>query len=187
MFSNREINKVVLIGNKYFFQDTFYLQGRCNYNFTQICPCSFYNLPTGFLTTRFVRNDSLLEEIQVLSDFKCEHFKRYAKYTHSEDCLDECRHVEYVSDVSTTQLSQAFLSRLSKGPTHNNETKYITFTVYYKNFDFTRIAYHGKVISFSLYIYIFFSPSPFLCFWDFTVFVDTASTSDPWNGHPSKC
>ena len=145
---------------------------------------------TGFLTTRFVRNDSpnvFLEEIQVLSDFKCEHFKRYAKYTHSEDCLDECRHVEYVSDVSTTQLSQAFLSRLSKGPTHNNETKYITFTVYYKNFDFTRIAYHGKVISFSLYIYIFFSPSPFLCFWDFTVFVDTASTSDPWNGHPSKC
>ena len=63
-----------------------------------------------------------------------------------EECLDECNYIEYITDVSTIAMSDAYLKHFSVNAS-------ISFTVYYKTFDITKISYHGKV----QYIIIFWS------------------------------
>ena len=65
-----------------------------------------------------------------------------------EECLDECHLNEYVATVTTTQLSLAFITYLNylNSFTYTTETaEFVSFTVYYRTFDNTVIAYHGKV------------------------------------------
>ena len=62
-----------------------------------------------------------------------------------EECLDECKLIDYTAKISTTKLPQTtldFKPTLFHDP---NDTNYVLFTVYYRTFDYTRIAYHGKV------------------------------------------
>jgi len=54
----------------------------------------------------------------------------------AEECLDECKYMEYTTDVSSTKMSEAY---------HKLKNFSISFTVYYKTFDITKISYHGKV------------------------------------------
>jgi hypothetical protein len=46
-------------------------------------------------------------------------------------------------DVSTTKLSAAVLSDIG-----SPGDSFVTFNMYYRTFDVTRIAYHGKVTLF---------------------------------------
>jgi hypothetical protein len=70
-------------------------------------------------------------------------FFRMTNFTAREPCLDECSHVEYIADVSTTKLSAAVLSDIG-----SLGDSFVTFSMYYRTFDVTRIAYHGKVTIF---------------------------------------
>jgi hypothetical protein len=67
----------------------------------------------------------------------------------AETCLDNCKAIDYVAKVSTTKLSKAFSQNLSLLAKNPNTTSYISFTVFYRTFDITRISYHGKVMYFS--------------------------------------
>ncbi len=62
-----------------------------------------------------------------------------------EDCFDECVYTEYITDISSTQLSEEFVSQLSRDGEQPNDEKFIRFSVYYKTYESSRIAYHGKV------------------------------------------
>ena len=62
-----------------------------------------------------------------------------------EECLDECHLNEYVATVTTTQLSLAFITYLNSFTYTTDTTEFVSFTVYYRTFDNTVIAYHGKV------------------------------------------
>jgi hypothetical protein len=69
-----------------------------------------------------------------------------------EQCLDECNYVEYVTDVSTTKLSDKFIKGLFSHR-KSNISQVVSFTMYYRTFDVIRIAYHGKVSSVSGFLY----------------------------------
>ena len=65
--------------------------------------------------------------------------------TPKEECLDECKLIDYTVGISTTQLPQTTLNIMSTNYNDTNGTNFVSFTVYYRTFDYTRIAYHGKV------------------------------------------
>jgi hypothetical protein len=52
--------------------------------------------------------------------------------------------MEYITDVSTTKLSSAFLNQL---PDEYPKGDFLAFTVYFRTFDVIRTSYHGKVRS----------------------------------------
>jgi hypothetical protein len=73
--------------------------------------------------------------------------RSYANYVYTGmACLEECKAEDYAYDVSTTELSEAFINYHKKTLDSPVKDKYIAFTIYYKSFDVTKIAYHGKVI-----------------------------------------
>jgi hypothetical protein len=61
------------------------------------------------------------------------------------ECPDECDYMEYITDVTTTKLSETFLRAYIGGMADLNKNSYVLFTVYYRSFDITTISYHGKV------------------------------------------
>jgi hypothetical protein len=69
---------------------------------------------------------------------------RMNNLTAAEKCLDECKYIQYITDVSTTRLTDSFIHELSSQK-KLNISEVISLTMYYRTFDVTRIAYHGKV------------------------------------------
>jgi hypothetical protein len=60
------------------------------------------------------------------------------------ECPDECDYMEYITDVTTTKVSETFLRGYIGGMADLTKN-YVLFTVYYRSFDITTISYHGKV------------------------------------------
>jgi hypothetical protein len=60
-------------------------------------------------------------------------------------CPDECDSMEYVTDVTTTRVSNSFIKDLMQGRQDLSQNSFVVFTVYYRTFDITTISYHGKV------------------------------------------
>ena len=63
----------------------------------------------------------------------------------SDECSDECDFMEYVTDVTTTKVSDSFIQFLTQGLHDPAQNNFVGFTVYYRTFDVTQISYHGKV------------------------------------------
>jgi hypothetical protein len=61
------------------------------------------------------------------------------------ECPDECDYMEYITDVTTTKVSETFLREYVGGMADLTKNSYVLFTVYYRSFDVTTISYHGKV------------------------------------------
>ena len=139
------------------------------YKFAEVGSC-VQEWPTVFTGQVYIRKTVIL----------LLHFRQYGalfrvkSLTPSDPCLDKCLLLDYVVDVSTSQISKAFttmfnsLSNSSPSPTNispsptnlapnstnfatsptsssSSVKEFVSFTVYYRTFDYTRVAYHGKV------------------------------------------
>jgi hypothetical protein len=80
---------------------------------------------------------------------------RLSDYEYKEECVEECNFEDYIYDVSTTQLSEGFARYLTQFPKYRETNKYLTFTLYNKTFDYTTIAYHGKVSLLLIFLHNF--------------------------------
>jgi hypothetical protein len=69
---------------------------------------------------------------------------RFINYPPAE-CLEECNYIEYIADITSTQLSDDYAKEMMRISVFPKETKFISLNVYYKTLDLSRVAYHGKV------------------------------------------